>query len=329
MATSIWFWVAFNAFVIVLLAIDLGIFHRKAHEVSLREATAWSIVWIALSLLFAGGIYLYAGARPATEFLTGYLIEKSLSVDNIFVMVLIFTYLDVPARYQHRVLFWGILGALVMRGTFIAIGAILLAHFHWVIYIFGASLIVTGARMVIREEKPPEIGGNPLVRLASRFVPITTRYHGQSFFAIENAKRVATPLFLAVLLVEFTDLIFALDSIPAIFGITRDPFLVYTSNVFAILGLRALYFVLAGVVTRFHLLRFGLAAILVFVGIKMLIDGFFEIPVLVALAVIAVILILTVVGSLLIPERGKGDSRKQKAGRARGGRVQGSGTAPE
>jgi tellurite resistance protein TerC len=313
MATSIWFWVAFNAFVIVLLAIDLGIFHRKAHEVSLREATAWSIVWIALSLLFAGGIYLYAGARPATEFLTGYLIEKSLSVDNIFVMVLIFTYLDVPARYQHRVLFWGILGALVMRGTFIAIGAILLAHFHWVIYIFGAILIVTGARMVIREEKPPEIGGNPLVRLASRFVPITTRYHGQSFFAIENAKRVATPLFLAVLLVEFTDLIFALDSIPAIFGITRDPFLVYTSNVFAILGLRALYFVLAGVVTRFHLLRFGLAAILVFVGIKMLIDGFFEIPVLVALAVIAVILILTVVGSLLIPERGKGASRQQKA----------------
>jgi tellurite resistance protein TerC len=219
----------------------------------------------------------------------------------------------VPARYQHRVLFWGILGALVMRGAFIAIGAILLAHFHWVIYIFGAILIVTGARMVIREEKPPEIGGNPLVRLASRFVPITTRYHGQSFFAIENAKRVATPLFLAVLLVEFTDLIFALDSIPAIFGITRDPFLVYTSNVFAILGLRALYFVLAGVVTRFHLLRFGLAAILVFVGIKMLIDGFFEIPVLVALAVIAVILILTVVGSLLIPERGKGASRQQKA----------------
>ncbi|HEU6449798.1 MAG TPA: TerC family protein, partial [Gemmatimonadaceae bacterium] len=318
MATSIWFWVAFNAFVIVLLAIDLGIFHRKAHEVSLREATAWSIVWVALSLLFAGGIYLYAGARPATEFLTGYLIEKSLSVDNIFVMVMIFTYLEVPSRYQHRVLFWGILGALVMRGAFIAIGALLLSTFHWVIYIFGALLIVTGARMAIREEKPPEIEGNPLVRLAARFIPITTRYHGQSFFAIENAKRVATPLFLAVLLVEFTDLIFALDSIPAIFGITRDPFLVYTSNVFAILGLRALYFVLAGVVTRFHLLRFGLAAILVFVGIKMLIDGFFEIPVLVALAVIAVILILTVVASLLIPEGGKGEGREQKAESSKG-----------
>lgn len=313
MATSIWFWVAFNAFVIALLAIDLGIFHRRAHEVSLREATAWSIVWITLSFLFAGGIYLYAGIHPATEFVTGYLIEKSLSVDNIFVMVLIFTYLGVPARYQHRVLFWGILGALVMRGAFIAIGAILLSHFHWVIYVFGALLIVTGARMAIREEKPPEIEGNPAVRLAARFVPITTRYHGQSFFAIENAKRVATPLFLAVLLVEFTDLVFALDSIPAIFGITRDPFIVYTSNVFAILGLRSLYFVLAGVVTRFHLLRFGLSAILVFVGIKMLIDGFYHIPVPVALAVIAAILILTVVGSLLIPERGKAGSRKQTA----------------
>ncbi len=319
MATSIWFWVAFNAFVIVLLAIDLGIFHKKAHEVSLREATAWSIVWVALSLLFASGIYIYAGARPATEFITGYLIEKSLSVDNIFVMVMIFTYLDVPARYQHRVLFWGILGALVMRGAFIAIGAILLSTFHWVIYIFGALLIVTGTRMAIREEKPPEIEGNPVVRLASRFVPITTRYHGQSFFAIENARRVATPLFLAVLMVEFTDLIFALDSIPAIFGITRDPFLVYTSNVFAILGLRALYFVLAGVVTRFHLLRFGLAAILVFVGIKMLIDGFYEIPVPVALVVIATILAITVVGSLLMPERGeKGEGREQKAESSKG-----------
>ncbi len=303
MATSIWFWVAFNAFVVVLLAMDLGIFHRKAHEVSLREATAWSVFWIALSLMFAGGIYIYAGARPATEFLTGYLIEKSLSVDNIFVMVMIFTYLDVPARYQHRVLFWGILGALVMRGAFIAIGAILLSTFHWVIYIFGALLVVTGARMAIREEKPPEIEGNPLVRLAARFIPITTRYHGQSFFALENAKRVATPLFLAVLLVEFTDLIFALDSIPAIFGITRDPFLVYTSNVCAILGLRALYFVLAGVVSRFHLLRFGLATILVFVGIKMLIDGIYEIPVFVALTVIAVILTITIVASLLLPER--------------------------
>ena len=303
MATSIWFWVIFNAFVVVLLAIDLGVFHRKAHEVGLREAAAWSVVWITLSLLFAGGLYLYAGPRPATEFLTGYLIEKSLSVDNIFVMVLIFSYLEVPARYQHRVLFWGILGALVMRGTFIAVGAFLLSTFHWVIYIFGALLIITGARMAFREEKPPEIEGNPLVRLASRFIPMTPRYHGQSFFAMESARRVATPLFLAVLLVEFTDLIFALDSIPAIFAITRDPFLVYTSNVFAILGLRALYFVLAGVVTRFHLLRFGLAAILVFVGVKMLIDGIYQIPVLFALGVIAVILTITIVASLLIPKK--------------------------
>ena len=313
MATSIWFWIAFNAFVVVLLAIDLGIFHRKAHEVSLREATAWSVVWIALSLLFAGGIYMYAGARPATEFLTGYLIEKSLSVDNIFVMVLIFSYLGVPARYQHRVLFWGILGALVMRGAFIAVGAILLSTFHWVIYVFGALLVVTGARMALREEQPLDIEGNPLVRLVSRFIPMTPRYHGQSFFALENARRVATPLFLAVLLVEFTDLIFALDSIPAIFGITRDPFLVYTSNVFAILGLRALYFVLAGVVAKFHFLRFGLAAILVFVGVKMLIDGFYEIPVFVALAVIATILAITIVASLVIPKKKWEEGRKQKA----------------
>jgi tellurite resistance protein TerC len=190
-----------------------------------------------------------------------------------------------------------------MRGTFIAVGAFLLATFHWVIYVFGGLLIVTGARMALREEKPPEIEGNPLVRLASKFVPMTQKYHGQSFFAMENARRVATPLFLAVLLVEFTDLVFALDSIPAIFAVTRDPFLVYTSNVFAILGLRALYFVLAGVVTRFHLLRFGLAAILMFVGVKMLIDKFYEIPVLVALAVIAVILTITIVASLLIPKK--------------------------
>ncbi|HET7620678.1 MAG TPA: TerC family protein [Gemmatimonadaceae bacterium] len=314
MATSIWFWVAFNAFVVVLLAIDLGIFHRKAHEVGLREATAWSIAWVVLSLLFAGGIYMYAGARPATEFLTGYLIEKSLSVDNIFVMVLIFSYLGVPSRYQHRVLFWGILGALVMRGAFIAVGALLLSTFHWVIYVFGALLVITGARMAFSEEKPPEIEGNPLVRLASRFVPMTTQYHGQKFFAMENAKRVATPLFLAVLLVEFTDLIFALDSIPAIFGITRDPFLVYTSNVFAILGLRALYFVLAGVVAKFHLLRYGLAAILVFVGVKMLIDGFYEIPVFVALAVIAAILAITIAASLLIPKKELKEDRGQETG---------------
>jgi tellurite resistance protein TerC len=314
MATSIWFWVAFNAFVVVLLAIDLGIFHRKAHEVGLREATAWSIAWVVLSLLFAGGIYMYAGARPATEFLTGYLIEKSLSVDNIFVMVLIFSYLGVPSRYQHRVLFWGILGALVMRGAFIAVGALLLSTFHWVIYVFGALLVITGARMAFSEEKPPEIEGNPLVRLASRFVPMTTQYHGQKFFAMENAKRVATPLFLAVLLVEFTDLIFALDSIPAIFGITRDPFLVYTSNVFAILGLRALYFVLAGVVAKFHLLRYGLAAILVFVGVKMLIDGFYEIPVFVALAVIAAILAITIVASLLIPKKELEGDRGRETG---------------
>ena len=298
MATSIWFWIIFNVVVLALLAIDLGVFHRRAHVVGIKEAAIWSAVWIALSLLFAFGLYTFEGSKQATEFLTGYLIEKSLSVDNIFVMVLIFSYLGVPARYQHRVLFWGILGALIMRGLFIAVGAFLLATFHWVIYVFGALLVVTGARMALREEKPPEIEGNPLVRLASRFVPITSKYHGQSFFAIENARRVATPLFLAVLLVEFTDLVFALDSIPAIFAV-----LVYTSNVCAILGLRALYFVLAGVVTRFYLLRYGLAVILVFVGAKMLLDHFYEIPVTLALGVIAVVLTVTILASLWIPQK--------------------------
>lgn len=303
MATSIWFWIVFNVGVLALLAVDLGVFHRRAHEVGIREAVGWSAVWVALSLMFAAGIYYYEGARPATEFITGYLIEKSLSVDNIFVMVMIFSYLGVPARYQHRVLFWGILGALVMRGLFIALGAFLLATFHWVIYLFGALLIVTGARMALREEKPPDVEGNPVVRAVARFIPMTPHYHGQNFFAMENARRVATPLFLAVILVEVTDLIFALDSIPAIFAITRDPFLVYTSNVCAILGLRALYFVLAGVVTRFHLLRFGLAAILVFVGLKMVLESVYEIPVALALGVIAVILAITMLGSLWIPQK--------------------------
>jgi tellurite resistance protein TerC len=228
-------------------------------------------------------------------------------------MVLIFSYLGVPARYQHRVLFWGILGALVMRGAFIAVGALLLSTFHWVIYIFGALLVVTGARMAFREEKPPEIEGNPLVRLASRFVPMTTRYHGQKFFAIENAKRVATPLFLAVLLVEFTDLIFALDSIPAIFAVTQDPFLVYTSNIFAILGLRSMYFLLANVVYKFHLLKYGLAVILTFVGVKMVSAHWWTIPIYVSLAVIVGVLAVSIGASLRWPASGAAPPPKAPA----------------
>jgi len=301
MATNLWFWIGFLVFVLAMLALDLGVFHRKAHEISVREAAAWSATWIALALLFAGGIYLYAGHVPATEFLTGYLIEKSLSVDNIFVIAMIFSYFAVPLRLQHRVLFWGILGALAMRGLFIALGAFLIATFHWIMYVFGALLLVTGIRMAMREEKPFDGEHNPVIRLARKVIPLTPEYHGEHFFVRDGARRLATPLFLALLLVEVTDILFAVDSIPAIFAVTSDTFLVFTSNVFAILGLRSLYFLLAGMVTRFHLLRYGLAAILVLVGAKMALATVIEIPSLVSLIAIAVILTISVVASWYFP----------------------------
>lgn len=301
MATNLWFWIGFLVFVLAMLALDLGVFHRKAHEISVREAAAWSATWIALALLFAGGIYLYAGHVPATEFLTGYLIEKSLSVDNIFVIAMIFSYFAVPMRLQHRVLFWGILGALAMRGLFIALGAFLIATFHWIMYVFGALLLVTGIRMAMREEKPFDGEHNPVIRLARKVIPLTPEYHGEHFFVRDGARRLATPLFLALLLVEVTDILFAVDSIPAIFAVTSDTFLVFTSNVFAILGLRSLYFLLAGMVTRFHLLRYGLAAILVLVGAKMALATVIEIPSLVSLIAIAVILTISVVASWYFP----------------------------
>ena len=301
MATNLWFWIGFLVFVLAMLALDLGVFHRKAHEISVREAAAWSATWIALALLFAGGIYLYAGHVPATEFLTGYLIEKSLSVDNIFVIAMIFSYFAVPLRLQHRVLFWGILGALAMRGLFIALGAFLIATFHWIMYVFGALLLVTGIRMAMREEKPFDGEHNPVIRLARKVIPLTPEYHGEHFFVRDGARRLATPLFLALLLVEVTDILFAVDSIPAIFAVTSDTFLVFTSNVFAILGLRSLYFLLAGMVTRFHLLRYGLAAILVLVGAKMALATVIEIPSVISLIAIAVILTISVVASWYFP----------------------------
>jgi tellurite resistance protein TerC len=294
MATSIWFWIGFIAFLLAMLALDLGVFHRKAHAVRLREAAAWSAVWVALALLFNAGIYWHAGATPAMEFLTGYLIEKSLSVDNIFVIAMIFSYFAVPSIHQHRVLFWGILGALAMRGLFIAMGAYVLEQWHWVIYVFGGILLLTGVKMALREEKPFDGEANPVVRLARRLVPLTTRYDGQRFWTVENGRRVGTPLLLVLLLVEFTDLVFAIDSIPAIFAVTRDPFLVFTSNAFAILGLRSMYFLLAGVMHRFVFLRYGLAAVLVFVGAKMMTVDLYKIPTSVSLAAVAAILGLSV-----------------------------------
>jgi tellurite resistance protein TerC len=297
----LWLWVGFNVFVLGMLALDLGVFHRKAHEVSIREAATWSGVWIALALAFNFAIYRFMGADAGLEFLTGYLIEKALSVDNIFVFVLVFSYFRVPARYQHRVLFWGILGALVMRGLMIAAGAALIARFHWVIYLFGAFLVFTGIRMATQSEHAIEPESNPVVRLVRRLMPVTNQYHGQHFFVKEAGRWVATPLFVVLAFVETTDLIFAVDSIPAIFAVTTDPFLVYTSNVFAILGLRALYFLLAGVIHRFHFLKLGLAAVLVFVGAKMLLADVYKVPIGLSLGVIALILATAIAASLLFP----------------------------
>jgi tellurite resistance protein TerC len=300
-ATNIWFWVLFNAFVLGMLALDLGVFHRSAHVVRAKEAAIWTGVWVTLALLFALGLYIWQDAQTALTFLTGYVIEESLSVDNIFVIVMIFAYFGVPKQYQHRVLFWGIIGALIMRGTFIALGALLLQRFSWIIYIFGALLVVTGVRMAIRHDETFDAEKNPVYRIAKRSLPFTTVYDGQKFFTLENGRRVATPLFLVLLMVEFTDLIFAVDSIPAIFAVTTDPFIVYTSNIFAILGLRSLYFLLAGVVGKFHMLKYGLAVILVFVGTKMIGANYFHVPILVSLSVILGVLALSVVASLVVP----------------------------
>lgn len=296
--TSLWLWAGFNLFVLAMLALDLGVFHRKAHAVSLREATTWSAVWIALALLFNAGIWYFRGPEAGVEFLTGYLIEKSLSVDNIFVIALIFGYFAVPAIHQHRVLFWGILGALVMRAVFILAGAALLEAFHWIIYVFGAFLIVTGLKMAFFHDTEIHPERNPVLRLVRRLVPVTPDYREGHFFVRETGRWWATPLFLVLVLVETTDLIFAVDSIPAIFAVTTDPFLVYTSNIFAILGLRSLYFVLAGVMQKFVYLKLGLSAILVFVGTKMAIMDLYKISSFVSLLVVAGLLAAAIVASL-------------------------------
>jgi tellurite resistance protein TerC len=292
-------WIAFNFFVLGMLALDLGVFHRKAHAVSIKEASIWSAVWILLALVFNLGIYFVWGQEKALEFLTGYVIEKSLSVDNLFVFLMIFQYFATPAIYQHRILFWGIVGALVMRAIFIATGAALLENFHWMIYVFGAFLIVTGIKMLLQGDEKLEPDKNPVVRLFQRWVPIVNEYQGQRFFIRREGKIHATLLMLVLVVVETTDVIFAVDSIPAIFAITTDPFIVYTSNVFAILGLRALYFMLAGVMQMFVYLKVGLSFVLCFVGAKMLVVDFYKIPIGISLGVVAGILILSVIVSLL------------------------------
>ena len=305
----IWAWAGFGLFILLMLALDLGVLNRKAHAVTYREATVWSVVWVTLALIFAGLVFWQTDRQTGLEFLTGYFIELSLSVDNLFVFLLIFSYFKVPAKYQHRVLFWGVLGALVMRMTMIAVGATLVERFHWILYLFGAFLIYTGFKMLRQDEASANPEDNAAVRLATRLIPITRHYEGEKFFTVVEGKKMGTLLLLVLVIVEVSDLVFAVDSIPAIFGITTNPFIVYTSNVFAILGLRSLYFLLAGVVEKFHYLKIGLAVVLMFVGVKMLSEGYVhdrfgvgkETIILVSLAFVAVVLLSSVALSLLRP----------------------------
>lgn len=298
-------WGGFNLFIAFMLGLDLFVFNRKAHEVKLKEALLWSGVWIALALIFNFGVYIFQGRQLALEFLTGYLIEKSLSVDNIFVFILIFSFFQVPAKYQHKVLFWGILGALLMRAGFIFGGLRLMEHFHGIIYIFGAFLIFTGIKLAVDKDKEIHPEKNVVLRIFRKVMPVTQTFREGKFFVREQGRMFATPLFIVLIVVETTDLIFAVDSIPAILAITRDPFIVYSSNVFAILGLRALYFALAGTIHLFHYLHYGLAAILVFVGAKMLLADIYKIPIGVSLTVILAILVWSVAASLIWPEKKK------------------------
>jgi tellurite resistance protein TerC len=296
-------YVLFTASIIVLLVVDLGLIQRKTHEVKIKEALGWSAVWISLALVFNLGLFFWRGKEPALQFLTGYLIELSLSVDNLFVFLLIFMYFKVPSAYQHKVLFWGILGAQIMRGLLIGVGVVLIAQFHWILYLFGLFLVFTGIKMGVQNEETevrPE--RNIFVRLFKKVIPVTPGYHGARFFVKLEGRNYATLLFIVVIVLETTDLLFALDSIPAIFAITTDPFIVYTSNICAILGLRSLYFALAGMMNLFHYLKIGLSVVLTFVGVKMLLAEIYPIPIGIALGIIGAVLILSVVASLLWPK---------------------------
>jgi tellurite resistance protein TerC len=305
MDIPVWVWVSFIAGVMGLLALDLGVFHRKAHEVTIKEAATWTGIWVTLGLLFAAGVFLFwpdpaLRQQKGFEWLTGYVIEYSLAVDNIFVFVLIFSGFAVPPQYRHRVLFWGIIGALLMRGAMIAAGAALIDQFHWILYVFGGFLLITGIRMLLaKKDEHVDLEKNPAIKLARRFFKISDNYDGQKFFTVQNGVRMATPLFLVLVMIEFTDLVFAVDSIPAIFAVTRDPFIVFTSNVMAILGLRSMYFLLADIVDRFVYLKTGLAVILSFIGVKLLLLDIYKIPTAVSLAVVVGVLAISVIASLI------------------------------
>lgn len=303
MSESVVLWGGFSLLVLGMLALDLGVFNRKSHQITLREALIWTAVWITLAMLFNLFVYSYFDKEKALEFFTAYVVEKSLSVDNIFVMIMIFSYFNVPSNYQHKVLFWGIFGALVMRLIFIFAGIELIHKFHWLIYIFGGFLVFTGVRMVVGDDKPMDPSKNPLIKLVKKMFPMTSSFEGDKFFVRKDSKLWATPLFLVVVLIEATDLIFAVDSVPAIIAISEDTFIVYTSNVFAILGLRSLYFALAGVEKYFTYLKYGLAVILAFVGVKMCIMDFYKIPVEISLIVISFLLTISMIASVLVQKR--------------------------
>ncbi|MGD1044470.1 MAG: TerC family protein [Bacteroidota bacterium] len=297
---TILLWVGFNLFILFLLTIDLKVLNRKPHEISIKESLMWSGVWIALSLLFNIGVYSWFGRESALQFFTGYLIEKSLSIDNLFVFLLLFSFFKVPARYQHKVLYWGIIGALIMRGLLIILGAALITRFHWILYIFGLFLVVTGVKMAFQNEKKevhPE--RNIVVRFFKKFFPVTAGYHEEKFFVKTSGKRYGTLLLVVLIVIETTDLLFAVDSIPAIFAITQDSFIIYTSNVFAILGLRSLYFALAGIMDLFYYLRHGLSVVLTLIGLKMLFMGYVNIPIGLALGVVGTVLLIAVAASVI------------------------------
>jgi len=296
-------WLGFTMFVLAMLVLDLGVFHRKTHEVRVREALIWTGVWVALAMLFNLGVYVWFGPVHALEFFTGYVIEKALSVDNLFVFIVVFSAFAVPAELQHRVLLWGILGALVMRALFIVLGAALLQRFHWIGYLFGAFLVFTGIKLLVQRHAEVHPERNPIFRLFRRYVPSVERYRGGHFTVVEAGKRRATPLLLVLVAIEATDIVFAVDSVPAIFAVPTDPFIVYTSNIFAILGLRALYFALARMMGKFHYLKVGLSLVLTFVGAKMILASIYEIPIVVSLGVIVTVLASAIAASLLRPPR--------------------------
>ena len=305
MNSTTWLWAGFSVFILLMLSLDLGLLNRKAHAIKYREAAIWSGVWVTLAMMFAALVFWYQGSTRGLEFLTGYLIEEALSVDNLFVFIMIFSYFRVDRLYQHRVLFWGILGAIIMRAAFIGMGVALISKFHWIIYVFGGFLIVTGIKMAAQKDKELKPDKNPVLNLLRRWIPVTKDYEGGKFFVKRQKQIHATPLFVVLVLLETTDLVFAVDSIPAVLAISHDPLIVYTSNVFAILGLRSIFFALAGIIQLFQYLQYGLSVILVFVGIKMVISNFYKIPVAMALGVVAGILIISVIASLLWPPRNR------------------------